>query len=161
MTDHISATGRVATAPRRIEVGDSGSFVSFRMATNSSRYDEKAGRWVDLGTNWYSVKAWRGLGDNAMDSLKVGEQIVVRGRLEQRTWRDDAGAERLDVTITADALGHDLRRGTTVLSPTSTSSGGSSGDAPNGETADGRRGGEAQPVTAGWASPGTDEELPF
>lgn len=157
MTDHISATGRVATAPRRIEVGDSGSFVSFRLATSNSRYDEKAGRWIDLGTNWYSVKAWRGLGDNAVGSLKVGEQVVVRGKLEQRTWRDEAGVERLDVTITADALGHDLRRGTTVLTPSAGPSGGSSG----GEARGGETRGIETPSTEEWAAPRTDGDLPF
>lgn len=92
----------------------------FRLVTNRRRYDDKTGQWVDAGTNYFTVKAWRGLADSVQHSLRKGEPVVVVGRLDLQTWRDDKGQDRLDATIHADSIGHDLSRGTAVF----TSSGG-------------------------------------
>lgn len=129
MSDHITVTGRVATAPKRIGRGEGPTLVTFRLASNDSRFDSASGKWVESGTNWYSINAWRSLGDNVDQSLQVGEQVVVRGRLDLRTWRDDNGKDRVEPTIQADALGHDLRRGVTRLIASSSpqSAGGAEG----------------------------------
>jgi len=117
MADLISVTGRVATPPRSIERREGAALTTFRLATSQSRFDDKTGRWVDGGTNFYTVNAWRGLAETVARSLAKGEQIVLRGKLELRSWRDDHGTDRIDPTIHADSIGHDLRRGSTVLTP--------------------------------------------
>lgn len=125
MSDRITITGRVATAPKRIERAGAPGLVTFRLATSDSRFDEAKNAWVESGTNWYTVNAWRALADNVEQSLQVGQQVLIRARLDLRTWQDDNGKERIEPTLHVDGIGHDLRRGVSSFTPT----GGRTGDA--------------------------------
>jgi single-strand DNA-binding protein len=168
MTDHIAAVGRVATAPKRIDTGGGRPFSSFRLASNNRRLDPKTGTWVDSSTSWYTVNAWAELAENSIASLKIGEQVVVRGRLEQRTWRTEEGVERLEVAIAADAIGHDLKRGTSAFTPVF-GPGGVARSAPtqhadsSNSTGDGGDGSRADDGAGqqDWVAAGAADNLPF
>ncbi len=59
-----------------------------------------------------SVSTFRGLADHAFQSLRKGDRVVLTGRLKVRDW--EAGDRKgTSVDIEADAIGHDLRLGTT------------------------------------------------
>lgn len=131
MADTITLTGNIATDPETHTLPSGVTVTRFRLASPTRRYDRASGTWVDGATNWYSVSAYRGLADNAAASLHKGERVVVAGQLRLRTWEKD-GRKGMDAEIDADALGHDLRFGTTVFQrPTARSSaaGGSHGEA--------------------------------
>ena len=147
MADLIAVTGRVATEPRRVERGEGAALVTFRLATSDARFDEKTRSWVDREPNFYTVNAWGPLAANAEQSLATGQQVLVRGRLERRGWTDANGGKRIDPTIQADGIGHDLRRGTTVLTAVPSR-------ARDGVEARA----EAEPA---WAPPGESVDLPF
>lgn len=68
---------------------------------------------MDAGTNWYSVAAYRQLGEHAKASLRTGDSVIVTGRLRIRTWESN-GKQGTSVDIDAEAVGHDLRWGTTA-----------------------------------------------
>jgi single-strand DNA-binding protein len=69
---------------------------------------------VDGETTYYTVTCWRQLAVNAFQSLRKGDTVVVRGVLRGRDWRNgDRSGTTLEVT--ADHLGHDLARGTTIF----------------------------------------------
>lgn len=113
MTDTVTITGNVGTEPEKKRTGDGVAITSFRLASPQRRFDRAAGTWVDTGTNWYSVSAFRRLGDHAFESLRKGNPVVVTGRLRIRDW-DNGTKKGTDVEIDADAIGHDLRWGTSV-----------------------------------------------
>ncbi|GAA3647146.1 single-stranded DNA-binding protein [Microbacterium marinilacus] len=112
MSDIITITGNIATEPTRSALPNGVPVTRFRLASAQRRYDREAGAWVDGSTNWYSVSAYRALADNAGASLNKGERVVVTGRLRLRAWESD-GRKGMEAEIDADALGHDLRFGTT------------------------------------------------
>ncbi len=87
---------------------------TFRVAATPRRFDRKSGEWVDAPTQWYSVKAWRGLADNVAFSVRRGDAVIVHGRLVANTWVKD-GVEMSSMEIDATVVGHDLNRGTTRL----------------------------------------------
>jgi single-strand DNA-binding protein len=113
MTDILSITGLVATAPRHLVTSDGLPITSFRLASTQRRYDRGAQKWIDAETNWYTVTTFRQLAINIVGSIEKGQRVVVTGRLRVRDWQtgDRAGT---NVEIDADAVGHDLAWGTAV-----------------------------------------------
>lgn len=128
MTDSISITGLVATPPRH-SVGASGvSFTSFRVASNYRRFDKDQNKWVDQETNWFSVTAFRGLADNAAESLHQGDRVLVSGRLRIAPW-ENGEKKGTNVEIIADAIGPDLFWGTAQYTRTALSARSAEADA--------------------------------
>lgn len=116
MPDAITLTGNIATPPELRHGPDGLTITSFRLASTERRFDRATGSWVDGHTNWYAVSLFRGLADNAYRSLKKGDRVILSGRLRLRRW--ESGEKRgLAVEVDADAIGHDLRWGTTQYLP--------------------------------------------
>src|SRR4029079_18251554 len=44
------------------------------------------GMWVDGQTSWYTVHAWRTLGNNVAASVHKGDAVVVHGRVRVDVW---------------------------------------------------------------------------
>ncbi len=110
MSETITVTGIVATPPELRRSSAGVPIASFRLAAGQRRYDRATTTWVDNGTNWYGVSAFRVLAENSIASLKKNDRVVVTGKLRVRDW--DNGVKRgTDVDIDADAIGHDLRWG--------------------------------------------------
>jgi single-strand DNA-binding protein len=89
-------------------------FVTFRVASNVRRVDFKTGDYVDAGTNFVNVTAFRALGVNLSNSLKKGEPVIVYGRMRINQW---VNGERSGTTVEIDAfnVGHDLTWGQTTF----------------------------------------------
>lgn len=87
----------------------------FRVATTPRRWQRRTESWVDGETQWYTVNAWRALGENAAASLRRGDPVVVHGRLQVTTWTNAAGLEVTTCEIEATLVGHDLTRGTSAF----------------------------------------------
>ncbi|MFD4957357.1 single-stranded DNA-binding protein [Microbacterium sp. NPDC058389] len=112
--DSITVTGNVATEPEFKRTQNGLGITSFRVASGQRRFDRQSERWIDAGTNWYTVSVFRGLADHAFASLHKGDRVILTGRLRQREW--DNGEKRgTALDIEADAIGHDLLWGTTTF----------------------------------------------
>jgi single-strand DNA-binding protein len=85
---------------------------TFRLASTPRRYQRRTDSWEDGDTQWYTVNAWRSLGENCAESLRRGDPVTVHGRLTAHTWTSKAGVEVTTFEIEATAVGHDLNRGT-------------------------------------------------
>jgi single-strand DNA-binding protein len=113
MTDTVTIVGKVATDPTQAQTGGGVSVTNFRLASTHRRFDATTQSWIDAGTNWYSVAAYRQLGEHAKASLRSGDSVIVTGRLRIRNWESN-GKHGTSVDIDAEAIGHDLRWGTTA-----------------------------------------------
>lgn len=116
MIDTLTIVGRVATDPTQAQIGGGVSVTNFRLASTHRRFDAPTQSWVDVGTNWFSVAAFRQLGENAKASLRTGDSVIVTGKLKIRDWESN-GKHGTSVDIEAEAIGHDLRWGTTAYRP--------------------------------------------
>lgn len=117
MGDTITVTGNVATDPEHKRTSAGVAITTFRLASGQRRFDRSANAWVETGTNWYSVSAFRNLAEHAHASLRRGDRVVLTGRLRIRDW--DTGTKRgTSIEIDADAIGHDLLWGTTTFTKT-------------------------------------------
>lgn len=90
---------------------DKGAWATFRLG-HTPRY-KRGDDWVDQPTNWFAVHCRRALAENVYASLRVGDRVVVSGRMRTQTWTDQKTGElRERQVLEADAVGHDLRFGT-------------------------------------------------
>jgi len=87
------------------------SVASFRIASNSRRFDKSTSSWIDQEPSYLSITAWSQLAENVALSVHKGQGLVVTGKLKVRQWQD-ADKSGTNVEIDATAIGHDLNRGT-------------------------------------------------
>lgn len=120
MIDTVTIVGRVATEPTPGRTSAGVPVTNFRLASTHRRFDAASGAWVDAGTNWFSIAAFRQLAEHARASLRVGDGVIVSGRLRVRPWESN-GKQGTSVDIDADTIGHDLRWGTTAYRPSARS----------------------------------------
>lgn len=157
MSDTITITGNVATAPDNKRTQSGLSITSFRVASGQRRYDSATGTWIEAGTNWYNVSAFRGLADHAFESLKRGDRVVLTGRLRLRQW-DNGVKQGMSADIEADAIGHDLRWGTTVYTKAERQGGGDSWAAPASHAAQGSPEPDPESGAAEWGIPAAPDD---
>jgi single-strand DNA-binding protein len=108
----IVVIGNVLTAPEWRRTTNSKTLVAnFRVASTSRRYDRESGNWTDGSQFRIRVTCWRKLAEGVAASVKVGDPIMVSGRLATRDWTDADGQRRTTYEMDAHAVGHDLSRG--------------------------------------------------
>ncbi len=110
--NYVSLCGIVATAPESRLINGETTVTGFRLASTPRRYDQRTRGWVNGRTTWVSVNCWRSLGRNVATSLKVGQKVIVSGKLVSPEWTNTEGQKRSRVEIEADAVGVDLTYGT-------------------------------------------------
>jgi single-strand DNA-binding protein len=122
----------------------------FRLACTPRRFNRRTETWSDGATQWYTVTAWRLLGENCAASLRRGDPVVVTGRLDLRTYVNANGVEVTSFEIDAVHVGHDLARGTSVFtrSPRPDQREQAAQPAPEGRAAGAAVGGPETPVGA-------------
>jgi single-strand DNA-binding protein len=111
---YVTVLGWVGSDPDFKEVAQI-PHATFRIGSTPRQFDRALGRYVDKPTTWFSVECWRGLAQNAFDSVRTGHPVIVTGRLRTHEWTDDSGEQRSRVVLEAFSLGHDLTRGTTTF----------------------------------------------
>ena len=107
---YITLTGNVAAEPRQYTFEDGARVTSLRVLTSHRYFDRKTGQWTDGERVCFAVRCWRSLGDNVARSIKMGQPVVVSGKLRIREFGPE-GDRRFMPEIEASAVGHDLRWG--------------------------------------------------
>jgi single-strand DNA-binding protein len=109
---YVTVSGNVVGDPVVRATRANVPFVTFRVASNVRRVDFKTGEYIDAGTNFVNVTAFRALGVNLSNSLKKGEPVIVYGRMRINQW---VNGDRSGTTVEIDAhhVGHDLTYGQT------------------------------------------------
>lgn len=114
LTDTITLTGLVVTAPTHVVATNGLAITTFRLVSASRRYDRINHEWVDGDTNWYTIVCFRQLATNVIQSVLRGQRVVLTGNLRIRDWatEDTAGVA---IEVDASAIGHDLSWGTAAF----------------------------------------------
>ncbi|MEO8518130.1 MAG: single-stranded DNA-binding protein [Dermatophilaceae bacterium] len=107
---YVTVSGNVVGDPVARLTKAEVPFVTFRVASNVRRVNFKTGEYIDAGTNFVNVTAFRALGINLANSLKKGEPVIVYGRMRINQW---VNGEKSGTTVEIDAynVGHDLTWG--------------------------------------------------
>jgi len=108
--------GNVATAVKGWKLPSGDVVAKFRVA-NTARRRGPSGEWIDGDTLFVSVTCWRQLAENVIDSIGVGDPVMVRGRLytDDYEWE---GKRRTEIKMEGYAVAPDLNRCRVVLTRT-------------------------------------------
>lgn len=107
----ITITGFVATEPLRIGREEHNPVCTFRMASTRGYFHVRRNQWEERATTWMTVKAYKALAANVLQSVHKGQPIVVNGILETEEWTDKHGDHQSAVIIEASCIGHHLGLG--------------------------------------------------
>lgn len=111
MTDSfVTVVGNLTAEPVVGSTKGGDVFTNFRVAVNHGYFDRERQMWLETGTSYYKVAAFRSLAVNAFESLTKGTPVVVQGRLRIVNWTngDKQGTE---AQIQAVAIGPNLSFG--------------------------------------------------
>jgi single-strand DNA-binding protein len=109
---HVSLVGYVASEPNYLRVGENSiPKLTVRVCWTNRRRDSGTGEWIDGNTSFVNVICWRQLAENLSACLRKGDPVLVRGRLDVRSFVGRDGQRRTAVDVDANALGPDLNRG--------------------------------------------------
>lgn len=107
-TTPITAVGRLVTEVRSHVIPTGVRVANFRIACQESFYDKEKGEWRDGDRIYMGVACWRTTAENAAQSLREGDLVVVRGKLKIREYRDREGHSRTSIEVDARSVGVDL-----------------------------------------------------
>src|SRR5689334_10705228 len=97
---HLTVVGRIGSEPDFKEIGQV-PHLSFRLASTPRQFDKVLGRFVEKTTSWLQVECWRYLAQNAFDSTRIGQPVIVSGKLRTHEWTDDKGEQRSRLVLEA------------------------------------------------------------
>jgi single-strand DNA-binding protein len=108
-----TVVGNVVTDPEYRYTEGGVPVVKFRMASTPSWRGE--GGWVDGETSFISVRAFRSLADNTASSIYKGQPVLAHGKLKVSEYVNREGRSVHDTQLEAQAIGHNLARGTSAF----------------------------------------------
>ncbi|MDU4693441.1 MAG: single-stranded DNA-binding protein [Dermabacter sp.] len=85
---------------------------SFTVASTPRTFDKQAGEWKDGEALFMRCSAWRDIAENVAESLTKGARVIVQGRLQQRSYTDKEGNQRISIELQVDEIGPSLRYAT-------------------------------------------------
>lgn len=97
----ITVSGNLTVDPDLKFSSNGNARLSFSVASNK-RFQVN-GEWQEE-TSFFNVVAWRGTAEQAAAVLEKGMPVIIKGRLEQRSWETSEGEKRSTVEIVADAI---------------------------------------------------------
>jgi single-strand DNA-binding protein len=113
---YVTVPGRVATRPDRL-TSEKSTGAKFRVASTERWFNRSAEAWNDAEPVYLTVTCWRQLAESVLVSLRIGDPVIVHGKLVTSSFERDGRVEsRLE--ISAVAVGPDLRWSTAVVTRT-------------------------------------------
>jgi single-strand DNA-binding protein len=129
-------------------VATTGKPVTLLRVASTPRRRDTDGQWTDGNTTFLDAEAWGAPAENAADSLRKGDRVVITGRLRTDVYTPaegpNAGTEQRRLRVVIDELAVSLRH-TTVRPARTNRTSGSSGTTGAGD-AGGPTAGEETPA---------------
>ena len=151
----VTLVGNVTREPELRYTAAGQAMAKFGLAVNRRWQNRQTNAWEE-STSFFDVVAWREMAENVGESITKGTRVVVTGRMEQRSYENQAGEKRSAVELVADEIGPSLRWATAKVVRNERRSDG------DGNFGGGGSGGGAAPERApAAAAPRYEDEEPF
>jgi single-strand DNA-binding protein len=108
---YMTVVGFVTQDPIQRATRNGTWVTDLRIGATPRFQDRATSEWRDGETLYFDVSCWRRLGEHVRASLRKGDPVTVKGRVESRTYTGRNGVSRTSYRIVADTVGHDLNRG--------------------------------------------------
>jgi single-strand DNA-binding protein len=90
--NRVTLLGNVGKDPE-IKMLPSGQPVANLALATSDRFKDKAGEWQDR-TEWHNLVAYQRVAEIIRDYVKKGNKLYVEGRIQTRSWDDQASGQK-------------------------------------------------------------------
>lgn len=147
MATNITITGNACSDPELRFTPGGAAVANLNVAVNHRRKNQQTQEWEDAGTDFYSVSAWKEMGENVASSVTKGQEVIVVGRLKSRSYETKEGEKRTVWEIEADHIGPSLRRQEAQVRKVQQQAGGQGGHGW------GQQPTQSQPQASGWGAP--------
>lgn len=117
MSTTITIQGNVTRDPELKMTGSGNPMCTISVAVNRKVPSRNNGGFVDT-VSYFSVVAYQQLAINVCETLRLGNRVVVTGRLDQRSWESPTGEKRTVYELVADDIGASLRWATGRMTKT-------------------------------------------
>lgn len=109
MTVVTTIAGRLTSDPSLRFTNSGDAVASFTVARNDRKFDKQTNQWVDGDTLFLDVSCWRALAEGAAETLTKGDQVIVLGKLKQRSYDAKDGSKRTVIELVAEEIGKGVR----------------------------------------------------
>jgi single-strand DNA-binding protein len=82
---------------------DSGVAVVTLPVVTSERVKDRNNEWREI-SEWHNVVFWRALAEMVEKYVRKGSQILVEGKLRNRSWEDQNGQKKYATEVVAETL---------------------------------------------------------
>ncbi len=97
LVNKVQLIGRLGGDPKISTFGQDNKLARFSLAT-SEGYKNKRGEWVDQ-SQWHQVVAWGPLANLTEKLLQKGQEVLLEGKLVNRSWEDKDGNKRFTTEV--------------------------------------------------------------
>ena len=94
--------GNLGADPELRYTNSGTAVANFRIATNE-RWSDKNGTAQER-TEWHNIVAWGKLAEICGKYLKKGRSVYIEGRLQTRSWDDQAGNKRYTTEVVSQVM---------------------------------------------------------
>ncbi|MCT1819395.1 single-stranded DNA-binding protein [Corynebacterium propinquum] len=104
----ITVVGNLVADPELRFTQSGAAVANFRIASTPRRYNSQTQQWEDGEALFLGCTAWNQLAQNVAQSLAKGMQVIVTGKLKQRSYQNKQGEDRISFEVDLDAVGPSL-----------------------------------------------------
>ena len=106
----ITVVGNLTDDPSLRFTNSGVPVASFTVASTPRTYDRNSGQWKDGETLFLRCSVWREYAENVAESLQKGMQVIVQGKLVQRSYTPrDSSEQRTVYELQVEEVGPTLR----------------------------------------------------
>jgi single-strand DNA-binding protein len=123
----ITVIGNLTGDPELRFTPSGAAVANFRVASTPRTFDRESSQWKDGEPLFLQCSVWRQYAENVAESLTKGMQVIVQGRLKQRSYQTQSGEERTVFELDVDEVGPCLKFATAKVTKANRGSGGGGG----------------------------------
>src|SRR5579859_7221031 len=123
----ITVVGNLTDDPELRFTPSGAAVASFTVAATPRTFDRNTNEWKDGDALFLRCSIWRQAAENVAESLTKGMQVIVQGRLKQRSYETREGEKRTVIELDVDEVGPCLKFATAKVTRSGRGSGGGGG----------------------------------
>jgi single-strand DNA-binding protein len=123
----ITVVGNLTNDPELRFTPSGAAVAGFTVASTPRTFDRESNQWKDGDPLFLQCSVWRQYAENVAESLTKGMQVIVQGRLKQRSYETREGEKRTVVELDVDEIGPCLKFATAKITKAARSSSGGGG----------------------------------
>lgn len=106
----VSMVARLVADPELKMLPSGVAVCNIRLAANERKLNRETNTWEDGESMYMTAVLWREYAENAAESLSRGDQVIVMGKLREKSYTTREGAERKSVELSVEHIGPTLAR---------------------------------------------------